>query len=291
MYLSVRDDIVRYAGYKSILEGLRDLDIPTVELSVDRNCTVSALEPVDGRTGFDLTSDSDLLQLKSHINEREVGISAFLVANDFGAQNLESEIQWVASAVRAADTLGVPAVRIDAVMSGEDLLPMEERLRRFADAVRKVLDATSGCAVDLGMENHGVQGNNPDFVLGLLDAVGSPRFGLTLDSGNFYWAGHPLEEVYSIFGRLAPYTKHTHLKNISYPEEVRNRKRDVGWKYETYVSPLPDGDIDHGLLVTFLREAGYDRDLTLEDESLGRYPVEERPRVLRRDADHIRSLL
>lgn len=291
MYLSVRDDIVRYAGYKSILEGLRDLDIPTVEMSVDRNCTVSALEPMGGRIGFDLTSDSDLLRLKSHFNERGVGISAFLVANDFGAENLESEIRWVANVVRAADALGVPAVRIDAVMSGADLLPMEERIRRFADAVRKVLDATSGCAVDLGMENHGVHGNNPDFVLSLLDAVGSPRFGLTLDSGNFYWAGHPLEEVYSILERLAPHAKHTHLKNISYPEDVRNRKRDVGWKYETYVSPLPDGDIDHGLLVSFLKEAGYNRDLTLEDESLGRYPVGERPRVLRRDADHIRSLL
>jgi len=299
MYLSVRDDIVRYAGYKSILEGLKDLDIPTVELSVDRNCTVSALEPVDGRTGFDLTSDSDLLQLKSHFKERGVGISAFLVANDFGAENVEGEIRWVASVVRAADALGVPAVRIDAVMSGEDSLLasterrslLEERRKRFADAVKKVLDATSGCAVDLGMENHGVQGNDPEFVLWLLDAVGSSRFGLTLDSGNFYWAGHPLDEVYSILKRLAPYAKHTHLKNISYPEEVRNQKRDVGWKYEIYVSPLPDGDIDHRLLVSFLREAGYDRDLTLEDESLGRYPVEERPKVLRRDADHIRSLL
>ena len=291
MYLSVRDDVVRHAGWPTLMAGLRELDIPTVELSVNRECGVSALEPVDGRTGFCLSDESDLIQLRSHFRERGIGISAFLVSNDFNAPDRDAEIRWVVKVVRAAGALGVPAVRVDAIMTGEHDLPPQRRRQVIVDSVLQVLEATDGVPVDLGMENHGVQGNDPAFVQGLLDAVGSGRFGLTLDSGNFYWAGHPLDEVYAILERLSPHAKHTHLKNIAYPPDMRNRRREVGWEYGEYVSPLPDGDIDHARVISFLRAAGYDRDLTLEDESLGKFAVPQRKQVLKRDAEHIRALI
>ncbi|MGQ9523815.1 MAG: sugar phosphate isomerase/epimerase family protein [Armatimonadota bacterium] len=291
MYLSVRDDVVRHAGWATLMDGLRDLNIPTVELGVNRDCEVSVLEPVDGRTGFCLSHESDLILLRSHFRERGVGISAFLVANDFNAADKEAEARWVAQVVRAAGVLGIPAVRVDAIMTGEHDLPPERRKQVIAEGVHRILEATEGLPVDIGIENHGVQGNDPEFVMSLLDAVGSSRFGLTLDSGNFYWAGHPLDEVYAILEKLAPHAKHTHLKNIAYPPEMRNRRREIGWEYGRYVSPLPDGDIDHARVVAFLKAAGYDRDLTLEDESLGKYPVPQRKDVLKCDADHIRALV
>jgi len=104
----------------------------------------------------------------------------------------------------------------------------------------------------MGIENHGFQGNNLAFQLSVYKQVGSKRLGSTLDTGNFYWRGYPLSEVYGILEIMAPYAKHTHLKNIKYPEELREKTREAGWEYEKYVAPLDEGDIDHALVLRFL---------------------------------------
>jgi sugar phosphate isomerase/epimerase len=170
-------------------------------------------------------------------------------------------------------------------------MPLNERQFHFAKCMKKVLDATSSSNVALGIENHGFQGNDPDFLDGVLASVGSNRVGLTMDIGNFYWAGHPLEKVYKIHEHFAPVTKHTHVKNIAYPEDVRNTQRQLGWEYGKYVCPLPDGDIDIAKVVGILKKAGYKGDLNIEDESLGKFSQEEKAKVLKRDVDHIKQIL
>jgi len=144
----------------------------------------------------------------------------------------------------------------------------------------------------MGIENHGFQGNNLAFQLNVYKAVGSDRLGSTMDTGNFYWRGYPLSEVYGILRILGPYTKHTHLKNINYPEETRETMREAGWEYDTYVSPLDEGDIDHAKVLRILADAGYDGDVCIEDESLGHYKsAEERIAVLERDVAHVKQII
>ena len=121
-----------------------------------------------------------------------------------------------------------------------------------------------------GIENHGFQGNDPEFLTGLLLDVDSPRLGLTLDSATSTGEGWPLSRVYEIFEQFAPVVKHTHIKNIAYPPEIRETQREIGYEYGKYVSPIHQGDIDHTRYFAALR-SGYDRDLCLEDESLGKY--------------------
>ena len=193
--------------------------------------------------------------------------------------------------MQAAQQLGAPAIRIDAIMSGERHLPLEERQRLVATAISSILEQTVESEVELGIENHGFQGNDPEFLLGLLLAVDSPRLGLTLDSGNFYWRGWPLSRVYEIFEQFANVVKHTHIKNIAYPPELREVEREVGYEYGKYVCPIHEGDIDHARYITLLRNAGYDRDICLEDESLGKYAPEQRKANLRAAADFFRHLM
>ena len=57
--------------------------------------------------------------------------------------------------------LGAPAIRIDAIMHGEKDLPLEERQKIVATVIKAILAATSASAVELGIENHGFQGNDP----------------------------------------------------------------------------------------------------------------------------------
>ncbi len=289
MYLSIRDDVVFAAGYTTLAEGMRDLDIPGIELFVKRDDTVSAIAPAEGKDRLNLTDPDDLAALKAQAETHGVRIAALCMGNNFNAEDRQFEIDWAVRTVRAAAALDAPVVRIDAVMSGERHLPLEERQRLVAEAVKTILAETESTEIDLGIENHGSQGNDPDFLEGLLALVDSSRLGLTLDSGNFYWRGWPLSKIYAIFAQFAPVVKHTHIKNIAYPPEIRETQREIGYEYGKYVSPIHEGDIDHTRYFKLLREAGYDRDLCLEDESLGRYPVEERKANLRAAANFFRA--
>ena len=289
MYPSVRDDILRFAEYPTIKMGLDALGFDAVELGVARDFTITSITEAGAR--LDISKAAGLDELRNQLDAASVRASALLVENNFGRDDLDEEINWVITAVRAAKELNAHTVRIDAIMHGEHDLPLETRVDTFAGAMARILDATSGMNVDMGIENHGFQGNQPQFLDMVLDRVGSSRLGLTMDTGNFYWAGHPLDRVYEILEHFAPRAKHTHAKNIKYPPETRNIQRELGWEYGKYVSSMREGDIDHARVVAILRKAGYDRDLCLEDESLGKWSVEQRQATLKQDADFFREIL
>ena len=166
-------------------------------------------------------------------------------------------------------------------------MPLRRRIEAYASAVCRVLEATGDVAAPLAIENHGVQGNDPEWLQGVLDAVASPRLGVTLDTANFYWAGLPLDEVYAAIEQFAPHVKLTHCKNICFEADRRNARRQAGWGYGEHVCPLPDGDLDHFRIARVLWEAGFRGGLVIEDESLGKFEGDERRRQLRRDADHL----
>jgi sugar phosphate isomerase/epimerase len=108
---------------------------------------------------------------------------------------------------------------------------------------------------------------------------------MTLDTGNFYWYGWPLSQLYRTLEHFAPRAKHTHIKNINYPAEMVEKRREIGYEYGKYCSPLDEGNIDIARVVRLLVAAGYTGDLCIENEALGKYPQAERIGVLQRDAD------
>ncbi len=288
MYPSARDHIV-LAGWPTIKEGLDAMGFDAVELDFDQDCSV---HPIDGSPDrIKLDRPEGIRAMRHQLDDNGIRASALLMGNNFANPDLDFEVNWVVAAIRAADALGIPAVRIDAMMHGEEEASPQRNIEVFAGAMARVLDATSDSVVDLGIENHGFQGNRPDFLNAVFEAVGSARLGLTLDTGNFYWYGWPLSKVYEIIEQFAPRCKHTHAKNISYPAEMREIQREVGLDYGRYVTTMADGDVDHGKVVSILKAAGYDRDLCLEDESLGKFPREEWSAVLKADADYFRSIL
>jgi len=288
MYISIRDGVVMEGKYATLAEGLRALGVEAVELGFNRDRTAMA---ADSAPRMPLDSPDAVKRYRDHLAQHGVRPAAFLLATDFNQPDLDAEVAWVVGAVRAADILGMAAIRVDSAMTGQRELPMEERVDRYARGIKQVLAETEGAKVALGVENHGYQGNDPKWLDSLFEKVGSPRFGMTLDTGNFYWAGHPLDRVYEILEHLAALTKHTHAKNIAYPPELRNVQREMGFEYGKYVAPLYEGDIDHRRVAQILKKAGYDGDLCIEDESLGHYTEAERREVLRKDVEHFRQAL
>jgi len=286
MYAGIRDHIITGAGYESVLEGCNALDLYNVEIAMDRELNV--LNPLGGT--LCLADKAQKAEFKRIVESEGLKLDGILLPTNFNHPELEKELDWVVQVTRLAEEFGIEAIRIDAVMSGERELPLDERVAKFASAMQAIIERTSDSQVEYGVENHGFQGNDPDFLERLFAAAGSERVGLTMDTGNFYWAGHPLEKVYEILERLAPYTKHTHVKNISYPEEMRNQQRPLGYEYGKYVCPVYEGDIDHERVAGILKKVGYQRGFNLEDESLGKFDLPERLEVLKRDVDYLKSL-
>jgi len=158
--------------------------------------------------------------------------------------------------------------------------------------LEKVLrELSSKEKISFGLENHAEYSNNPEFFRIIFSALKDSRIGITLDSGNFYWYGFPLDRVYQLFTEFAPYTKHAHIKNIKYPAELRHKQREIGYEYLKYVSPIYEGDIEHGKLVESLKKVSYEEGLCIEDESLGSFPMKEWPRILKKDVEFLEGIL
>ena len=289
MYISLRDCMVNHGEFASPVEGMRHLGVEAVEIALERDFRVLVM---DSSEKIVLRTDEDAATYKKHLAGLGIRPCCFLTACDFSAGERDANIQWIARALELAHILDMPVIRIDSAMSKERELDFEARVRLFAEGLGGALERTAGLSVAMGIENHGFQGNNLAFQLNVYKTVGSDRLGATMDTGNFYWRGYPLSEVYGILNILAPYAKHTHLKNIRYPEDQREVVREAGWEYGTYVSPLDEGDIDHGKVLRLLAAAGYEEDICIEDESLGHYETpEERIAVLERDVAHVKGIL
>ena len=289
MYCSVRDCMVAIDEFASPVEGMRHLGVDAVEIALSDNLEVYAM---DSKATLKLASDADARAYRKHLDALGIRPTSFLTACDFSVGDMASNAAWIARSIELADILGMPAVRIDSAMHRERELDFETRVEIFARGLGEALERTKGSKVALGIENHGYQGNNLAFQLNVYKSVGADRLGSTMDTGNFYWRGYPLSEVYGILRILAPYAKHTHLKNIKYPKDRREVMREGGWKYDEYVAPIAEGDIDHCKVVRILAEAGYHGDICLEDESLGHFhPGEARVKVLEQDIAYIKSAI
>lgn len=289
MLVSIRDAMVTAAGYPTLADGLRDLGLTRGEFALERDLTVSAPLGSAGST-LDLGSTEGLDAFQKQLSEAGLQVSAFLLANNFNAPDLAGEVDWVVDCIRLAHRFGASAVRIDSAMRDDEGWSLEQRVNRFAECLKEALDRTATTPVPLGIENHGRNGNNVEFLKGVCERCDSPLLGVTLDTANWYWYGFPLSRVYEIHREMAPLVKHTHVKNIRFPQEVREQQREIGWKYGEYASPVPDGDIDHQRTVAYLADHGYRGDLCVEDESLGRFTPEERKEVLRRDVRYVKQL-
>jgi len=291
MYVGIRDVCLFQAGYENIGEAMDELALMAIELAVDRNMCIPAVDSSLGRPRLSIADELAAINASEAYARQGIQITSLLLANNFNAQNQAAEIQWARRALEAAEVVGADVVRIDAAMTGQKTLPASRRVDIFASAVEEVLDETADSTVALAVENHGLQGNDPQWLSSVLQRVDDERFGLTLDAANFYWAGYPLSRVYELVEQFALRTRHVHCKNIDYPSRYRQRRRPLGWEYGQYVAPVDQGNIDYSRVVQILAEAGYQGGLHIEDESLAKFAPAERPRSLRQQVEYLTELV
>ncbi len=277
MGISIRDAMIPVAEGGSFFDAVRGIGVSAVELEIREDLTCPAF-PAES-----IKDVASIRSLRKAFADEAMRISALLLATDFSGPCAESHVAWATRAVRAAAELGVPVIRIDPLTADRTLATDVVR-ERFTRHASQLLEQTRGSAVELGMENHGPLANDPAFIDGVFASIPDPRLGLTLDTGNFYWFGFSLDELYDLIDRFAARAKHTHIKSINYPPELRNQRRPVGIDYGKYCCSLDEGNLDLRRIVGSLRRAGYRRNLCIENESLGKHPPAMRAKLLERDA-------
>lgn len=279
-----RDVHLKVAGSPDAWTAMKALGAEGIEVQVLPDMTCPTLFHPD-RT-YEAGTDRGLKQLKDDLAASGCRISAFMMANQL-EKRLDEEMAWTRRVVRAAAELRVPAIRIDVVpatMSQEQFLPFAVK------ACAQMCAAAKDTPVRFGVENHGKVTNDPEFLDRLFNGVGSSQLGLTLDCANFYWWGHPLDDLYNLYERFAPRVVHTHCKSIRYPEDKRNTRREMGWEYGKYTCPIYEGDIDFGRVARILRQARYTGDLCVEDESLDKAPKDGRAEIVRKEIALLKRL-
>jgi sugar phosphate isomerase/epimerase len=287
MNVSVRDLIVPVEPGESFFRVLRTIGADSIEVAVNSEGDLPHLPTPDGRP-HSLRDEPGIEALRTHIDSENVRISALLLATDFSGTDARRHVDWVIRTARAARSLDIPVLRVDPWTANESFHPESIR-QNVINCIREALDGSADTGTDIGIENHGRVFNDPDVLDDLLKHIPDERFGLTLDTGNFYWWGHPASEVYELVAKYAPRAKHTHIKNINYPPALAESRREIGCEYKTYCCPLDEGNLNLRRVVSALRNGGYARDLCVEDESLFKFAPAERASVLKREVDALRT--
>ncbi len=275
MFLAVRDAPI-VALYGELVKGMKDLEVNSFELFVSRS--------LGTEIGYDLSKDEGIEALRKFLEDHGFTVCALLLENDFSSPNLAKEVEYILKGARIAEKLEVKVVRINPPMREIPGYTIRDYVELSSKAITHILKQNT--YVHLAVENHGIIGNNVDYVRGLLEAVTDERLGVTLDTGNYYWYGYPLEKLYEIYRMVAPRVKHTHIKDAA-----TERKNVLRRPREVKMSPIGKGDLDFRRILRILKEAGYEGDLTLEDESISLRDPEGSKKVLREDMRFLRSLL
>jgi sugar phosphate isomerase/epimerase len=276
-----RDTMLRHVGSSDCWSAMQAVGAECLELDIDDELRLPALFHPEQK--YSVATPEAIARLSDDLKAVRGRATALCMHNRFD-ERPEFEVEWTTRAAYAAKSLGAPAIRIDIVPRK---LKAAELLEMIVPLLKRILAATETTEVKLAIENHGQTTNNPDFLRQLFDRVGSDRLGLTLDTGNFYWFGHPLSKLYDIYTEFAPRAFHTHCKSINYPAERREAGRPMGWEYGKYTCAIHKGDIDFRRVVEILRGAGYQNDLCIENESLMALPEADRAKTL---AEEIRFL-
>ncbi len=166
---------------------------------------------------------------------------------------LAAQVQQFIGYCDVARQMGIPIVRAFAgdVLEGYTLDALYPRL---VAGFKAVTAQAAGWGLSIGIENHGRLINNGDLLAGLLHDVGSPILGITLDTGNFCWAGHSIETAHRFFEKLLPFVVNVHIKDGCFAQS------------EFELLPAGRGDIGLASLFKMLAEAGYDGPVLSEYE-------------------------
>ncbi len=279
---------LRRMGLGDIWAAMDAIGISRVEVRVTKDLSCPGLFE-NGKTPYRIDTPQARQQLRRKLAQKKKSIAGFcaVVRLEKGKSD-EANVEWVEKIAKAAVDLDRPVIVLPVVGGG---FSDEEFVKRAIGFVRKLVPIAERYGVQITLENLGHYWNRKEILEPVLKAVPTDRVALALDITNMYWFGHPLSKLYDLAATFAPYVRYVHVKNVKYPEEKREVQRPEGWQYGRYAAPVKEGDVDFRRIIALLRKAGYCGDLTLEDDSLGKFDAQGQKRVLRENVQLLREII
>jgi L-ribulose-5-phosphate 3-epimerase len=197
--------------------------------------------------------------VKKMVSDRQLRIISVAGYNDFtvlDSVELNHQVEKLSWYCKLAADLDVKLVR---VMSGDPDSGQfrQEHLTSIVAGMKLAVTKAAEFNVVLALENHGYLVNDADTLLKILEAVGSERLKITLDTGNFGWSGHSLNDTYRYFEMLASYVVNVHLKDYIMSDG------------QVKFVPLGKGMVCFTELFKTLQKAGYQGAFLCEYEGVG----------------------
>ncbi|MGA3218255.1 MAG: sugar phosphate isomerase/epimerase family protein [Acidimicrobiales bacterium] len=169
---------------------------------------------------------------------------------------LEDMVAQVANAER----IGATVMRVTPGPGSGDYryLPRQPRLEVLAAWFKEAVPEAERRGVRLAAENHGDYTARE--MLWLVEAIGSPYFGVNFDTGNFL---RLLDDPLAAMEKLAKYVFATHIKDL----KVRQGVSPAEWFFFSS-TPVGAGLIDMAPIVRSLAAVGYEGLLAVEIDHL-----------------------
>ncbi|MGQ9731245.1 MAG: sugar phosphate isomerase/epimerase family protein [Candidatus Zipacnadales bacterium] len=149
------------------------------------------------------------------LEERGLKASALSAGNDFVLLEQAQIARQVARMKRIcelAQMVGTDTIRTEGGQPKESV-PQEKWAEAMAGCLTRCLEFVVPMGIKLAVDNHGLVTNDGDVQIKTLELVGSDNVGANLDTMNYRWFGHSLETIDRYYERIAPWVKHTHLKD------------------------------------------------------------------------------
>lgn len=204
-----------------------------------------------GLEGVELTSyyfaapvtERRLQVIKRHCFQRGMHILGTAVGSNFAQadeaarrEHVRMTREWIDHSV----TLGAPVIRVFAGPVPQGATE-EQAIEWAIPCLREVTEYGAERGVCVALENHGGITGTADQVLGLLERLNNPWFGLNLDFGNFH------QNPYTEIERCAPFAITTHVKR-------------------TMRGPGGPEAVDYARVIEIMRRVGYAGYLSIEYE-------------------------
>lgn len=200
---------------------------------------------------WDETSDHDPLQNATRVRKQAesfgLRVSALAAHNDFVQIDeglISSQVARMRRVCELAHILDEEAVvRTEGGMMKD--IPEEKWGDAIYACLARCLDFVDEIGVGLAVDNHGMVTNKEGLLIDVLGRIDHPLIGANLDTMNYRWFGHSLEECDRFYQAIAPHVLHVHLK-------------DGFGACDNYVGAvLGDGEIHLQHALYSLKSAGY----------------------------------
>lgn len=258
MKLGVVSLSLGFMEFPETLRFVREIGGKTVEISTAEGVHGGSLDfSAEGRAALCELVKSEGMSITS-----VAGYSDFTSANQSEVDRQVEGIRWYC---QLANDLSVKLVR---VMGGnaKEGLSRDEMIDNIVSGFKQAVKIAEEHKVILSLENHGLVINDGPTLVKIIEEVNSPYLRITMDTGNFCWAGNSLDSAYLYFEQVSPYVANVHLKDFVYDENN-----------EVQFVPLGEGLIDFKRVFNTIKAAGYAGSILCEYEGVGD------PRVLIRE--------